>query len=60
AWLRRFGRSGWVQLFCSFDLSVRSEVIIEQARLVLAGCEAADLLPPDLELVRAAHAERFG
>lgn len=32
----------------------------EQARLVLEGCEAADLLPHDLDRVRSAYEHRFG
>ncbi len=32
----------------------------EQARLVLAGAEAADLVPADLEVVRDAYRKRFG
>ncbi len=32
----------------------------EQARLVVAGCEAADLLPRDRDRVREAYAARFG
>ncbi len=31
-----------------------------QARLTVAGCEAADLLPADIELVRRAFSKRFG
>ncbi len=38
----------------------RSDVLAEQARLVLAGCEAADLLPYDLAVVRDAYEKRFG
>ena len=38
----------------------RSDVLAEQARLVLAGCEAADLLPHDLAVVRDAYEKRFG
>lgn len=32
----------------------------EQARLVVAGCEAEELLPEDVDLVRTAYRERFG
>ncbi len=32
----------------------------QQADLVLAGVEHADLLPADRDVVRAAHARRFG
>ncbi len=34
-------------------LSSRTAVLFEQARLVVAGCKAADLLPADLDDVRA-------
>lgn len=37
----------------------RTPVLVEQARLVLAGSEAADLLPADLRLVGAAFDKRF-
>jgi uncharacterized membrane protein len=40
-------------------LSSRSEVLVEEARLVVAGCEASDLLPADLADVRAAYDKRF-
>ncbi len=41
-------------------LTDRIAPLEEQARLVLAGAEAADLLPHDLEVVREAYAKRFG
>jgi uncharacterized membrane protein len=40
-------------------LSSRTAVLVEQARLVVAGCEAADLLPADLDDVRDAYDKRF-
>ncbi len=40
-------------------LSSRTPVLVEQARLVVAGCEAADLLPADLDAVRGAYDQRF-
>ena len=40
-------------------LPSRTEVLVEQARLVVAGCEAADLLPADLDDVRGAYDRRF-
>jgi uncharacterized membrane protein len=40
-------------------LPSRTAVLVEQARLVVAGCEAADLLPADLDDVRGAYAKRF-
>ncbi|MCJ7782028.1 MAG: DUF2254 domain-containing protein, partial [Acidimicrobiia bacterium] len=40
-------------------LSSRTAVLVEQARLVVAGCEAADLLPADLADVRRAYDRRF-
>jgi uncharacterized membrane protein len=40
-------------------LSNRTEVLVEQARLVVAGCEAAEVLPADLEGVRSAYDRRF-
>lgn len=36
------------------------ELLAEQAELVVAGCEAADVLPRDLAMVRDAHRKRFG
>jgi uncharacterized membrane protein len=41
-------------------LTDRKEVLIEQAQLVVAGCEAADNLPADRHRVRAAYDKRFG
>jgi len=41
-------------------LSSRTEVLFEEARLVVAGCEAADVLPADLDEVRDAYDRRFG
>jgi uncharacterized membrane protein len=40
-------------------LSSRTAVLVEQARFVVAGCEAADLLPVDLDEVRSAYDKRF-
>lgn len=40
-------------------LAQRSEALTRQARLVVRGCEAADLLPADVDLVRAAFDRRF-
>lgn len=40
-------------------LASRTQVLIEQARLVVAGCEAADVLPVDHLLVREAYRTRF-
>ncbi len=40
-------------------LSSRTAVLVEQARLVVAGCEAADVLPADLADVRRAYDRRF-
>ena len=41
-------------------LASRTAILFEQARLVVAGCEAANLLPADLDEVRGAYARRFG
>ncbi len=38
----------------------RCGALEEQARLVVSGCEAADLLPEDLGVVRSAYTKRFG
>ncbi len=40
-------------------LSSRTAVLVEQARLVVAGCEAANVLPADLDDVRRAYDRRF-
>jgi uncharacterized membrane protein len=40
-------------------LTIRTAVLVEQARLVVAGCEAADLLQADLADVRGAYDKRF-
>jgi uncharacterized membrane protein len=40
-------------------LSSRTAVLVEEARLVVAGCEAANLLPADLADVRGAYDRRF-
>jgi uncharacterized membrane protein len=40
-------------------LPSRTAVLVEQARLVVAGCEAADMLPADLDDVRGAYDKRF-
>jgi len=40
--------------------SHRTPPLRDQARLVVAGCEHADLLPEDVHAVRAAHGHRFG
>ncbi len=40
-------------------LSSRTAVLVEQARLVVAGCEADDVLPADLDDVRRAYDKRF-
>jgi uncharacterized membrane protein len=37
----------------------RIPMLVDQAQLVVAGCEAADLLPADTELVRHAFDKRF-
>ena len=37
----------------------RIPMLVDQAQLVVAGCEAADLLPADTELVRHAFGKRF-
>lgn len=44
----------------SLGLTDRCPPLVAQADLVLAGAEAAGLLPHDLWTVRRAHAERFG
>lgn len=41
------------------DLPDRTVALAAQARLVVAGCEEADLLAADLHLVRTAYAKRF-
>jgi len=41
-------------------LSHRTPLLRDQARLVVAGCEHADVLPEDVHDVRAAHDHRFG
>ncbi|HUG86946.1 MAG TPA: DUF2254 family protein [Euzebya sp.] len=38
----------------------RLDALADEARLVVAGCGAADLVPQDVQLVRAAYAKRFG
>ncbi len=43
----------------STGLASRTAVLVEQARLVVAGCEAANLLPVDLDEVRGAFDRRF-
>ena len=40
-------------------LSSRTAVLVEQARLVVTGCEAANVLPADLDDVRNAYDKRF-
>ena len=40
-------------------LPSRTAVLVEEARLVVAGCEAADVLPADLADVRRAYDKRF-
>ena len=40
-------------------LPSRTAVLVEQARLVVAGCETADVLPADLDDVRRAYDKRF-
>jgi uncharacterized membrane protein len=40
-------------------LPSRTAVLVEEARLVVAGCEAADLLPADIDDVRDAYDRRF-
>ncbi len=40
-------------------LSSRTAVLVEQARLVVAGCEASDVLSVDLDGVRGAYDKRF-
>jgi uncharacterized membrane protein len=41
-------------------LSSRTAVLVEQARLVVAGCEEANVLRADLDDVRGAYDNRFG
>jgi uncharacterized membrane protein len=41
------------------DLSERTTSLSAQARLIVAGCEAGDLLPADLTRVRLAFGKRF-
>ena len=41
-------------------VSDRSAPLLEQARLVVYGCEAAGFLPQDLDRIHAAYAKRFG
>lgn len=41
-------------------LDDRIQILADQAHFIVAGCEAADLLPADIELVRRAFAKRFG
>jgi len=41
-------------------LSSRTEVLVEEARLVVTGCEQANVLPADLDDVRSAYDRRFG
>jgi uncharacterized membrane protein len=40
-------------------LPSRTAILLNEARLVVAGCEAADLLPADLDKVRSAYDRRF-
>lgn len=40
-------------------LPSRTAILVEEARLVVAGCEAADLLSADLDDVRGAYDRRF-
>ena len=40
-------------------LPSRTAVLVDQARLVVAGCETADVLPADLDDVRRAYDKRF-
>ncbi len=40
-------------------LPSRTAVLVEQARLVVDGCEAANVLPADLDEVRGAYERRF-
>ena len=40
-------------------LPSRTAVLVEEARLVVAGCKAADVLPTDLDEVRDAYNRRF-
>ena len=40
-------------------LPSRTAVLVEEARLVVAGCEASDVLPADLEDVHGAYDRRF-
>jgi len=44
----------------AMGLTDRTPPLRDQARLVVAGCEHADLLPDDVHDVRAAHDHRFG
>jgi len=41
-------------------LSSRTAVLVEQAQLVITGCEAANVLPADLDDVHRAYDKRFG
>lgn len=49
-----------VEVVAASGLPARAAPLEAQAELVVAGAEMADLLPADLELVRLAHAKRFG
>lgn len=43
----------------SAGLGERTPALVEQATLVVAGCEATEVLPADLRLVRSAFEKRF-
>jgi uncharacterized membrane protein len=47
------------EIVAAAGLSDRQDALIEQAQLVVAGCDAADHLPADRLLVRAAYDKRF-
>ncbi len=44
----------------SEDLDRRTRPLLDQARLIVAGCEEADVLFDDLQMVRDAYTKRFG
>ncbi|MDQ6727590.1 MAG: DUF2254 domain-containing protein [Actinomycetota bacterium] len=48
------------ETLASSGLPDRTGVLVEEAGLIVAGCEAAGLLPSDLALVRSAYSRRFG
>lgn len=42
------------------ELAERAEPLLDQARLVVIGCRAAELIPADLDEVERAYEKRFG